>query len=253
MLQRSESFSDIKEVDLSILKLDAALRLSKAAVEKLNLFDVAGSDFVGVCEGILVEYDVEKEITLKEVRALKRLRPNGFILYLSRSDEVSELVGLRAGALDVLHGGMSITVISERIAAAMRRRVGDASKKYISLAINVGKHYLILNDRKLKMTLSEIKIIEALASDPGGIVSRDALLSILRDFSGGANSRSIDSHIKRLRLKLLSVCSDCKIIESVYRGGYRLSASVAVVWEPLNVQSRSLYSELTVRKSGLEG
>jgi two-component system, OmpR family, response regulator ChvI len=74
---------------------------------------------------------------------------------------------------------------------------------------------------RLTLTVSEFLLLHALASRPGVVKSRNALLGLAYDDPLNVDERNVDSHIKRLRLKFTASDSEFDMIESAYGVGYR--------------------------------
>ena len=152
------------------------------------------------------------------------------ILYLTEYDEVTELVGLRMGAHDVVHAGMSANVVAERLMAAHRRgilnpeRTVDLLKdgQTHSYYVDVGKNEFWIGDQKIALTTTEIKLLEVLVGRRGCIVTRVELIAVLENLLGkSVRARSVDSHIKRIRKKVAETNWKHQLIKTVYGSGYR--------------------------------
>lgn len=157
------------------------------------------------------------------------------ILYLFEYDEVAELVGLRTGACDVLNENMSKNVILERIMAVHRRhsctlgsplnfRRSNKEEPSAALFVDVDNNELFINNHRVELTTTEIKLVEFLGARRGGVVTREELIALLEKLCGGSvNARSVDSHIKRIRKKIYSEGLRKQLIKTVYGLGYRLA------------------------------
>lgn len=163
------------------------------------------------------------------------------VVYLSEYDEVSELVSLRSGALDVLHSAMSCNVIAERIMAVHRRSRtrGVISSDILAQQPIVGRSACLLDIQtnelwfegaSIELTTTEVKILEALISRDGGIVARTELVLAIETLGEESMSlRTIDSHIKRIRQKIKAKFDDLTFIKSVYGHGYKVVVPVSLV------------------------
>ena len=72
------------------------------------------------------------------------------------------------------------------------------------------------------LTVTEFLILQSLASRPGVLKSRDALMDAAYDDNVHVDDRTIDSHIKRMRYKFKAVDDAFDMIETLYGVGYRL-------------------------------
>ena len=145
---------------------------------------------------------------------LKRLRKKTSIpiLFLtSKDEEVDELLGLKLGADDFIKksGGFSIKVLIERIRVQLRKRTSN-----IDDTKNLIKHgKLVLDPSQLecewngtslpeKLTTTEFLIVKELAKRPGIIKERAQLMDIAYKDNNDIEDRTIDSHVKRIRVQL---------------------------------------------------
>jgi DNA-binding response OmpR family regulator len=141
------------------------------------------------------------------------------------SEEIDQVTGLEIGADDYITKPFSVRALVARVRALLRRTRGDIKAPSLirlgGLEIDPEKYSVKLNDRPIKLTPNEFKLLHILASRPGQTLTREQLLD---DLHGIASSfdRSIDSHIKNLRKKLENASGD-SIIETVYGIGYRLN------------------------------
>lgn len=225
------------EVDQGALRLTDALRMCKCRVaveggistfmDRLN--DVQSFDVV------VIFSDVKNELDRQCVTLLTDKLKKPKILYLSEHDEISELIGLRMGAHDVLHANMSKNVICERIMASHRcytsNRVQSISVTERNLEVENVSFYLDeernefwVRDKKIGFTTTEINLLKALMDKNGAIVSRDELAKALEASRGrSVHERSIDSFIKRIRKKFYEHDQTIEIIKTVYGSGYKIA------------------------------
>ena len=165
---------------------------------------------------------------------LRRLREKSQmpVLFLtSKDDEIDEVFGLRMGADDYITKPFSQRLLLERLRAVLRRtkaRMPDASAveagqavSHGRLTLNPEKHETLWDGAPINLTVTEFLILEALASRPGFVKSRDALMDAAYSDQVYVDDRTIDSHIKRLRRKFRQVDPDFDAIETLYGVGYK--------------------------------
>lgn len=162
----------------------------------------------------------------------RRLRESGvktpLILLTSRADEIDEALGLELGADDYVTKPLSVRILNARVAALMRResfaegqgRVDDVVVRG-PLSLDPERLQLRYLDVVVSVTVSEFRLIEALASRPGVVFSRDQLLDRVRGDDSIVAQRIIDTYIRRLRRKLETVDASFTSIETVVGAGYR--------------------------------
>jgi two-component system response regulator ChvI len=154
------------------------------------------------------------------------------IFLTSKDDEIDELLGLRMGADDYVKKPFSQRLLVERIRALLRRQdaiesgeVGDteASKIMVrgQLSMDPLRHSVTWKGKDVSLTVTEFLLLQALATRPGFVKSRDQLMDVAYDDQVYVDDRTIDSHIKRLRKKMRSVDNEFSAIETLYGIGYR--------------------------------
>jgi two-component system response regulator ChvI len=165
---------------------------------------------------------------------LRRVREKSdlpVIFLTSKEDEIDELFGLKMGADDFVRKPFSQRGLIERVRAVLRRRVGkedtvpnDAKVKGIErgdLRMDPERHSCSWKNKPVALTVTEYSILRSLVSRPGVVKSRNALMDAAYEDQIYVDDRTIDSHIKRLRIKFRSVDTAFDMIETLYGVGYR--------------------------------
>ena len=168
---------------------------------------------------------------------LERLREKSalpVIFLTSRDEERDEALGLAMGADDYIAKPFSLRLLVARIRAILRRselvRNGEEEQAPDSdqpepirrgrLVMDPPRHQVSWDDRPVALTVTEFLLLEALASRPGVIKSRNQLMDAAYSDDVFVDDRTIDSHIKRLRRKFRSVDPGFAAIETLYGAGY---------------------------------
>ncbi len=163
---------------------------------------------------------------------LQRLREKSrtpVIFLTSKADEVDELTGLRLGADDYITKPFSQRLLIERIRTLLRRadlaedsgEVRDEMLVRGELVLDRERHLCTWHGDPVPLTVTEFLILEALASRPGYVKSRDQLIDAAYGENVYVDDRTIDSHIKRLRRKFRRADDNFSEIETLYGVGYR--------------------------------
>ena len=172
------------------------------------------------------------------IELLQRLREKSnlpVIFLTSKDDEVDELLGLRMGADDYIKKPFSQRLLIERIRALLRRSAEEEAEDGTSseaikrgdLVLDPVQHLCQWKAEKVNLTVTEFLIIQALASRPGHVKSRDQLIDAAYGEHIYVDDRTIDSHIKRLRKKFRQVDRDFGHIETLYGVGYKYNEAAA--------------------------
>lgn len=170
------------------------------------------------------------ELDGREVcRTIRRESAVPIIMLTARSEETDKLIGLELGADDYVTKPFSPRELVARVRAVLRRAGAPAApEEAISLGelyIDLARHEARCADRPLELTATEFKLLAALAQNPGRVLSRQRLLDLARGEDYEGLERTIDSHIKNLRLKLAPPGKPGCRIATVRGVGYRLEGA----------------------------
>jgi DNA-binding response OmpR family regulator len=160
---------------------------------------------------------------LEVCRRIQAERSIPVLMLTARSDETDMLIGLGVGADDYLTKPFSMRELVARVRVLLRRmeRVGDAGE---AQTLSVGGYRLDLQERRVHhgerevhLTRIEFDLLAFLAGRPRTAISRAVLLEHIWGPPSGAESRTVDSHVKALRRKL-----GPDLIRTVHGVGYAL-------------------------------
>jgi two-component system phosphate regulon response regulator PhoB len=146
------------------------------------------------------------------------------IMLTARSDEVDRVVGFEVGADDYVAKPFSPRELVLRVEAILRRTAPVAETEgpqlitLGNLVIDVPGHRVEVEGSEVLLTALEFRLLLDLASRAGRVQSRDALLERVWGYSPNAETRTVDTHVKRLREKLGVGAAQ---IETVRGVGYR--------------------------------
>src|SRR5690606_20827221 len=164
------------------------------------------------------------------LRKLRQTSNLPAIFLTSKDDEIDEVVGFNIGADDFIRKPCSTRLLAERVKAILRRSRGaaagaeDGDKKPIvrgRLTLDPNRHACQWDGEVVRLTVTEFRILQALAQRPGYVKSRDQLMDAAYDDQVYVDDRTIDSHIKRLRKKFRDIDDNFDSIETLYGVGYR--------------------------------
>ncbi len=163
----------------------------------------------------------------------RRLRAKGDlpILFLSsRDDEIDRVLGIELGADDYVVKPFSPREVVARVMAILRRSGGKSPQAVAEGVLRHGRLSLDTdawraewNGVEVVLTVTEFSLIKTLATTPGKIFSRDAIIDRLHGPGFAITDRTIDSHIRNMRAKFGSVGGH-DLIETRAGIGYRLGA-----------------------------
>ncbi len=149
------------------------------------------------------------------------------ILVSARSQDFDQIMGFESGADDYVTKPFSIAVLMHRIETLLKRgatsAINDKNPDDIfvdGLLIKPDAHEIFINGTPLELTLKEYKIIHKLCSKPGRVYSREKLLDEVWGLDYVGDTRTVDSHVARLRTKLGAW--GIAHIKTVYGTGYKV-------------------------------
>jgi len=161
-------------------------------------------------------------------KMIRKTLSTPIIMVTARVEEIDRLIGLELGADDYICKPFSPREVVARVKTVLRRRPflqphleKSSSSPTNAITIDREAYCAYIYGKRLDCTPSEFKLLTALTSRPGKVWSREQLLNVFSD-EKNVFDRTIDSHIKNLRKKLLVIAPEQDIIQSVYGVGYRL-------------------------------
>ncbi len=164
------------------------------------------------------------------LRQLRRQSEVPLIFLTSKDEEIDEVLGLTLGADDYIKKPFSQRLLLERVKAVIRRTaaIAPGTEEETSQIIKRGeltldplRHACMWNGQNVTLTVTEFLILQSLATRPGFVKSRDALMDAAYDDQVYVDDRTIDSHIKRIRKKFRMVDKSFDQIETLYGVGYK--------------------------------
>jgi two-component system, OmpR family, response regulator ChvI len=172
---------------------------------------------------------------LDGLELLRRLREKSslpVIFLTSKDDELDEALGLAMGADDYIAKPFSQRLLIARIRAILRRveitrTPPDAGANIAEpivrgrLEMDPARHRVQWDAKNVALTVTEFMILEALATRPDVVKSRNQLMDVAYQDDVYVDDRTIDSHIKRLRRKFRQVDPAFDAIVTLYGAGYR--------------------------------
>lgn len=167
----------------------------------------------------------------RRIRANPRTAEVPVIMLTARGEEIDRVVGFEVGADDyVVKSNFSVRELVLRVRAILRRRSsapeaeaeGSATLEFGVLRIDESAHRVWVGEEEMTLTATEFKLLITLARRAGRVQTRGLLLQDVWDMPPDLNTRTVDTHVKRLREKL----GDAKgHVETVRGVGYRFNVT----------------------------
>ncbi len=195
---------------------DQALELASSTTFDLVVLDIMlpGTDGYEVCRRLRAKSDTP-------------------VLFLSARDtELDKVVGLEIGGDDYLAKPFGVRELIARVKALLRRSGprsaeaprDDAPVKAAGIVLDEGAHVARFGSTDIDLTPREFELLACLMRHAGRVLSREHLLKEAWGWQYVVETKTVDTHIKRLRDKLTQAGADPSVVETVRGYGYRLGS-----------------------------
>jgi two-component system alkaline phosphatase synthesis response regulator PhoP len=149
------------------------------------------------------------------------------IFLTARVDDIDQITGLEMGGDDYITKPFSPRVVVARVRALLRRTGGETQSEQTvyrvgAITLNLETHIVTLNDERIELTPSEFTLLQTFMARPERVFTRMELLDIVQGEAYAAYERTIDVHVKNLRIKIEDDPREPQYIETVYGVGYRM-------------------------------
>ena len=175
---------------------------------------------------VLLDVMMPKVDGFEVCRRLRKTSMVPIIMITARGEDYDKIMGLDIGADDYVIKPFSASEVMARVRAVLRRIQPQepATKNSLSmdnLFINLDKYAVQIDGEEVPLTKKEIELLWTLAKNHTKVFSRDNLLDSIWGFDYFGDSRTVDSHIKRLRAKLDKYEHEKWDIKTIWGVGYR--------------------------------
>lgn len=144
--------------------------------------------------------------TLRDLRKIPDFQDTAIIFLTARSDEKSEIEGLKLGADDFLSKPIKPELLATRIGTALRRFRKDEEHEqkliFGELEINKTKYTVTYQNKEILLAKKEFELLSLLASKPGRVFLRNEILQRVWGTDVIVGDRTIDVHIRKIRQKV---------------------------------------------------
>ena len=162
----------------------------------------------------------------KKIKSNSETETTPIIILTAKDDEVDKVVGFELGADDYVTKPFSVRELILRVKAILKRsdtktkEVVEVERQFGDLKIDVDSHEVHVDSQLIELTALEFRLLKELVDKRGRVQSRDQLLSEVWGYNAEVTTRTVDTHIKRLREKLGSMGKNVQTIRGV---GYKFS------------------------------
>ena len=162
----------------------------------------------------------------KILRRQKQTRNLPIIILTAKGEEEDKIRGLDSGADDYISKPFSPAELIARIKALLRRSYPSGQQEVIAfkdVSINLGEHKVYRGGKKIHLGPTEYKLLKHLVENPGRVYSREQLLDSIWGHGIYVESRTVDTHIRRLR-KAVNIPGTKNLIRTIRATGYSIDS-----------------------------
>jgi len=163
----------------------------------------------------------------RQIRAAKKTSDIPVLMLTAKGEEIDRVVGFEVGADDYVVKPFSVRELMLRIKAILRRQQFPPEQElqmtFGILRVDVPAHKAWVKEQEIRLTALEFKLLVTLLTRRGRVQARDTLLSDVWGIDADVTTRTVDTHVKRLREKLGDAGN---YIETLRGVGYRFVSSV---------------------------
>ncbi len=175
---------------------------------------------------VLLDVMMPKMDGFEVCREIRKTSNTPVIMITARGEDFEKIMGLDIGADDYMVKPFSPGEVMARVRAIMRRMTNADTQKaqvfsFDNLAVNLDDYSVTVDELHVSLTKKEIELLWTLATNKNKVFSRENLLNSLWGYDYFGDSRTVDSHIKRLRAKLDELEHPNWAIKTIWGVGYK--------------------------------
>ena len=160
----------------------------------------------------------------RELRSNDNYDGIGIVMLTAKSEEIDRIVGFELGADDYVTKHFSVRELIFRVKVLLKKRTDDIANEQIlefgPILMNLEAHEVSIDGKIVNLTALEFKLLKHLLKRKGRVQTRDQLLGDVWGYSSEVTTRTVDTHIKRLREKL---GEPGDLIQTIRGVGYRFN------------------------------
>ncbi|MGA9520208.1 MAG: response regulator transcription factor [Myxococcaceae bacterium] len=167
--------------------------------------------------------DVSGHEVIRMLKADSQFARTAVVMVTARGQEQDRVQGLELGADDYVVKPFAVKELVLRVKAVLRRLATDSRGADVlrtgDIVLDPARHEVRVQDKAIELTALEFRLLKTLLERPGRVQTREVLLADVWGIEAEIMTRTVDTHIKRLREKL---GPPAEIIETVRGVGYKL-------------------------------
>ena len=162
--------------------------------------------------------------SLQNLRRQKQTNSLPIIILTAKGEEEDRIRGLDSGADDYISKPFSPAELIARVKALLRRSSSSRQQEVLEfkdVSINLDEHKVFRNGKKIHLGPTEYKLLKHFLENPGRVYSREQLLDSVWGHGIFVESRTVDTHIRRLR-KAVNIPGTTNLIRTIRAAGYSI-------------------------------
>ena len=183
-------------------------KVSKAINGEKALKLLEENNSIGLVVLDLMLPDISGLDICRHIRSSDNLKDILVIMVTAKGEEVDRVVGFEIGADDYVVKPYSVRELMLRVGGLLKRsskkkdESNDEVQIYENLKIDTSKHKVYIADKKISLTSKEFKLLKHLLLKADKVQTRDNLLEKVWGYNNDVTTRTVDTHVKRLRSKI---------------------------------------------------
>lgn len=159
---------------------------------------------------------------------IRQIKSTPILMLTARNELKDKVHGLEIGADDYLIKPFEPEELAARVKALIRRTEMNIEETQAELSfgngllfINIEGRTVTVDGNKLDLTPKEFELLHTIAANPKRVFTREVLLDVLWDYNDYRDTRTVDSHIKNIRVKIREKGHDYNPIQTIWGVGYK--------------------------------
>jgi two-component system phosphate regulon response regulator PhoB len=229
IIEDEKDLTDVLSYNLTRAGYSASIAHSGKEGEKL----IAKDPLADLVLLDLMLPDMDGTDICKSIRACRRTMHMPIIMLTAKAEEIDRVVGFEVGADDYVVKPFSVRELMLRVKALLHRSSlsgrsdpaaeADVVMSFGCLKIDIPSHRVTVDGKEISLTALEFRLLVTLFERKGRVQSREVLLEDVWDIRADITTRTVDTHVKRLREKLETAGVYVETIRGV---GYRFRSSI---------------------------
>ena len=181
-------------------------------------------------DAVLLDVMMPKLDGFAVCREIRKTSAVPVIMITARGEDFEKIMGLDIGADDYIVKPFSPPEVMARVRAVLRRMGKNTAEPeqritHGNLTVRLDDYVALVSGQPVQLTKKELEVLFTLAGHPGKVFSRDNLLESLWGYDYFGDTRTVDSHIKRLRAKLEAFQPEGWEIKTIWGVGYKFEVT----------------------------